>query len=267
MNTPLIKWTGSKRHLANNILTYLPNEISIYYEPFLGGGSVFLQTLKNNINVKKYMLSDINVGLIDIFKLVKDSPNDLILSYKDKWEEQQRDKDFYYKQREYYNSTKDPHAFYFLTRTCYNGTIRYNKQGEFNTSHHFGRKGMHPLKVEKIVNYYSSLMYNKDIEFKNTSYENINLPIKGDLVYLDPPYSNSKSLYYGDIDTYRLFGWVNKLDCSWLLNINGVNKTNNEIDVPIDYTERVLLKSGNSSFSRMKGVNIDVGEYLYYKIK
>lgn len=40
MFEPVIKWSGSKRSQAKNILTYFPKEIDVYYEPFCGGASV-----------------------------------------------------------------------------------------------------------------------------------------------------------------------------------------------------------------------------------
>lgn len=79
MNTPLIKWTGSKRPIAAKITSYFPKEIETYYEPFVGGGSVFFQLLKDNANVKKFKLSDKNDSLINILTTVKDKPQELIL--------------------------------------------------------------------------------------------------------------------------------------------------------------------------------------------
>ncbi|MCH1578663.1 DNA adenine methylase, partial [Staphylococcus epidermidis] len=39
-NVPsLIKWTGSKRLQAKEIQKFIPENISTYYEPFLGGAS------------------------------------------------------------------------------------------------------------------------------------------------------------------------------------------------------------------------------------
>ncbi len=32
---PLIKWTGSKRYLAETIVSYFPQDIDTYYEPFV----------------------------------------------------------------------------------------------------------------------------------------------------------------------------------------------------------------------------------------
>lgn len=95
MNTPLIKWTGSKRPIAAKITSYFPKEIETYYEPFVGGGSVFFQLLKDNANVKKFKLSDKNDSLINILTTVKDKPQELILSYNDKWEKLQKDPNFF----------------------------------------------------------------------------------------------------------------------------------------------------------------------------
>jgi DNA adenine methylase len=41
LKQPIIKWTGSKRFLADEIIEYFPSNIETYYEPFVGGGSVF----------------------------------------------------------------------------------------------------------------------------------------------------------------------------------------------------------------------------------
>lgn len=81
-----------------------------------------------------------------------------------------------------------------------------------------------------------------------------------------PPYTNTKALYFGNISFDALLSWINKLPCSWFMNINGVNSTDNEEVINIKYTGREVLSSGNSSFSRMKGKSVDVGEYFYYKL-
>ena len=48
----LIKWSGSKDSQAKSIINYFPKEIDCYYEPFLGGGSVFLELLESDIKIK-----------------------------------------------------------------------------------------------------------------------------------------------------------------------------------------------------------------------
>ena len=124
---------------------------------------------------------------------------------------------------------------------------------------------MSPSKVERVINYYHSLMKGKDISFLNTSFEGVEPQSSRDVVYLDPPYTNTNALYFGGISLESLLSWIEKLKCSWYMNINGVNSRDNEENISISYTGREILQSGNSSFSRMKGRSVNVGEYFYYK--
>ena len=78
----LIKWSGSKDSQAKNIINYFPKEIDCYYEPFLGGGSVFLELLESNVKVNTFYLSDINDELIGVYGLIMHDPDLLIYSYK-----------------------------------------------------------------------------------------------------------------------------------------------------------------------------------------
>src|SRR4051812_12096216 len=39
---PFIRWAGGKSRLLSRILPHVPAAIRNYYEPFLGGGAVFL---------------------------------------------------------------------------------------------------------------------------------------------------------------------------------------------------------------------------------
>ena len=48
-NASIVKWQGGKKQELKIIKEYLPKEFQNYYEPFVGGGSCFL-----NIEAKKY---------------------------------------------------------------------------------------------------------------------------------------------------------------------------------------------------------------------
>lgn len=79
---PVIKWSGSKRSQAENILTYFPKEIDTYYEPFCGGASVLRRLLSSNIKVNNYVCSDLNSGLINLWNEIINNPNEVICHYK-----------------------------------------------------------------------------------------------------------------------------------------------------------------------------------------
>ena len=61
---PVLKWAGGKRQIMDDIFSLFPSKINIYYEPFLGGASVFLRLLEkcenNEIIVNKFVLNDKN---------------------------------------------------------------------------------------------------------------------------------------------------------------------------------------------------------------
>ena len=75
----LIKWTGSKRSQASAIFKLRLN-YERYVEPFLGGGAMLYMFAH-----PKAIGNDIYAPLIDLWKLVRDHPNELISDYQNKW--------------------------------------------------------------------------------------------------------------------------------------------------------------------------------------
>ena len=73
MFQPVIKWSGSKRSQANDIISYFPKEIATYYEPFCGGASILRALLDSDIKVHHYVASDLNKDLIDLFLAIKNT--------------------------------------------------------------------------------------------------------------------------------------------------------------------------------------------------
>ena len=276
MNTfqPVIKWSGSKRSQSNEIISYFPNEIKTYYEPFCGGCSVLRALIESDIKVNKYICSDINVDLIELWNVIKCDPISVYNTYEEFWNELNKDKDIN-RQKEYYNFIRDrfnkeksPLDFICLNRTCFNGLIRYNSNGDFNTPFHINRPGIEPKKFQKIINEWSDLLNKHNVEFKICSYETIK-PNYNDFVYLDPPYANTNGMYTQGFDNIMFFNWLKDVTCGWILSYNGKSgNEDNTYDVPKDlYDEHVYLKSGNSSFKRIKEVDKDamVFESLYIK--
>ena len=274
MFEPVIKWSGSKRSQAENILIYFPKEIDTYYEPFCGGASVFRRLLSSNIKVNRYVCSDLNSGLIDLWNEIINNPERVSYYYNKLWNElnqdddKQRKKEYFATVRERYNREHNPLDFMFIMRTTTNGMPRYNRDGEFNNSFHVTRNGIIPETLEKIIYEWSELINKNKVEFMACSYDEIK-PKENDFVYLDPPYANTKGMYYGTIDYEKLWDWLRNLSCKYALSFDGISgEEDNTWNVPQDiYSTHEYLLSGNSSFKRTIGRSNDsiVYESLYLK--
>ena len=130
---PIVKWAGGKRRLLDRILPLIP-EYETYYEPFLGGGAVFFA-----LQPEKAVINDSNGDLMDIYRVIKESPEELIALLQEHAEKDS--KDYYYVIRaldrdfEAYESLTDVERaarFLYLNKTCFNGLFRVNRSGEFN---------------------------------------------------------------------------------------------------------------------------------------
>ena len=274
MFEPVIKWSGSKRSQAENILTYFPKEIDTYYEPFCGGASVLRRLLSSDIKVNHYVCSDLNGGLIDLWNEIINNPERVSSYYKKLWNElnvdddKQRKKEYFATIRERYNREHNPLDFMFIMRTTTNGMPRYNRDGEFNNSFHVTRNGIVPETLEKIIYEWSELLNKNKVEFMACSYDEIK-PKEDDFVYLDPPYANTKGMYYGTIDYEKLWNWLRNLPCKYALSFDGISgEEDNTWNVPQDvYSRHEYLLNGNSSFKRTigKSNNSIVYESLYLK--
>ena len=293
--TPFIKWTGSKRKQAPEIVDKFPKKINTYYECFLGGGSVLHELLNRiylgEITCNKIVCCDVNQDLINVFNIFKNKETrKKLLEYysnlhyqlkkladientPDLSEQVKKSQVLYYQQRDKLNSLdwndpERPYIFYWITRTSFNGLVRYNPKGKFNAPFHVaGRFGITPEELEKVFNSWGNVMDNVDIEFHCDSYNNvINKATIGDLIYMDPPYENTTGMYFcNGFDTnlfWKVLMTMNMREVKWLLSYDGF--TGNEdrtADVPkILYKQHIYINSGHSSFKKLKSKSRGIGD-------
>ena len=267
MFQPVIKWSGSKRSQAKQIVDLFPKRIETYYEPFCGGCSVMRQLLNTieaggDIACKHLICSDLNEYLISLWQLIKSNPEVVADSYEKHWESLNKTDDkalkrTYFEQiRKEFNTSHKPTDFMFIMRTTTNGMPRFNQNGEFNNSFHITRDGIHPAKLRKIIIEWSFLLNKYNVEFKNGSYKDILRNVTAnDFVYMDPPYANTKGMYFGRFNQQEFFQFVYELPSPWMLSYDGISgKIDNTFPVPETlYDKHYYIRSGNSSFKRTIG--------------
>ncbi|PWI33125.1 DNA adenine methylase [Vibrio albus] len=125
-----LKWAGGKYGLVENINSHLPPAKRLI-EPFVGAGSVFLNT-----DYEEYLLADINQDLINLYNLLKAEPDKYIREAWRLFQPECNRKEFYLDMRAQFNATNDiwfrSLAFLYMNRFGFNGLCRYNKKGGFN---------------------------------------------------------------------------------------------------------------------------------------
>ena len=273
---PVIKWSGSKRSQSEEIVKRIPRkEYDTYYEPFCGGCSILFQLLHSDIKFNKYICSDKNEGLINLWNEIKNNPDEVAKQYESMWnelnidEDKERKKQYFYMVRDRYNKEHSPYDFMFIMRTTTNGMPRYNKNGEFNNSFHVTRNGIKPSSLHKIIKEWSIVLNKYNVEFVHQEYSKIQTK-ENDFIYLDPPYANTKGMYYGAINYEELWNWMSKQSCDYMLSFDGKSTTEDmTYEVPdYLYSKHEYLYSGNSSFRRVIGKSNKeyIEESLYIKL-
>jgi DNA adenine methylase len=181
---PFLRWIGGKRHLVKRLLRLLPEDVGarVYYEPFLGAGSLFFALQPPNAS-----LSDANVHLVSCYAALRDAP-DLIARYLAE-HRRHHSKRYYYRIRDLYNANGSPAVqaarFIYLNATCFNGVFRVNTNGAFNVP--IGRKTTPYLPLPSEIRAVSKLL--KGARLGSASYEfSLASASSNAFAYLDPPY-------------------------------------------------------------------------------
>lgn len=81
LGKPFLKSAGGKGRFLYEVLTNLPHDIdscTTYIDPFVGYGEVLFNLLNNYTAIKQCYISDANIDLLNLYKLIKCFPDDLI---------------------------------------------------------------------------------------------------------------------------------------------------------------------------------------------
>lgn len=254
----LLKWIGNKQRFAHEIVSYFPNEIGRYFEPFIGSGAVLATLAPNNA-----LGSDTFSPLIEIWSMLRHNPHILKSWYAERWERFKSAKDKvtgYEMIKASYNRKPNGADLLFLCRSCYGGVVRFRQTDGYMST----PCGIHEPISPESFNLRVDDWHHRTAgtQFLRLHYEQaMNLAQAGDLVYCDPPYSHTQSILYGaqTFDLSNLMRVIARCKDKGVfvaLSIDGTKKsgkTNCKLPIPQGLFEReVFLNCGRSMLRRFQ---------------
>ena len=176
---PFLKWTGGKQWLAPMATRIVPSDFAgRYFEPFLGGGSLYFASLP-----RKATLSDLNRELIATYRAVRDSTEAVI----DELSTYPYNEGFYLALRKQCPNSRVRQAarLIYLNKTSFNGIYRVNRHGEFNVP--FGRYTNPTICQPERIRAAATAL--QGVTLRSIDFERaVSSAGSGDFVFLDPPY-------------------------------------------------------------------------------
>ena len=189
---PPIKSQGIKTKLVEWISSNVEEiQFDRWVEPFMGTGVVAF-----NIRPPKALLCDSNPHLISFYKAIqsKEITSGLVKKFLTEEGENLLNSNgtYYYDVRKRFNNHGHPLDFLFLSRSCFNGMMRFNGKGGFNVPFCKKPNRFAQSLITKITNQVESISQIigfGDYEFKNQDFKETLKEIRSnDFVYSDPPY-------------------------------------------------------------------------------
>jgi DNA adenine methylase len=228
VRVPPIKCQGIKTKLVRFILSQIcwqPTDNSTWIEPFLGSGVVAF-----NLAPARAILTDANQHTIHFYQAIQ--AGEICADRTRAFLYQQGEclsrlgADYYYEVRSRFNQTGNPLDFLFLNRACFNGMMRFNRQGEFNVPFCQKPQRFSPSYITKIANqvdWVANQIAGKAWEFRVADWqESLSAAQASDFVYLDPPYIGRHTDYYNhwsQTEAEALAAIAQSLPCGFALSM------------------------------------------------
>uniref|UniRef100_A0AB33IWR6 Site-specific DNA-methyltransferase (adenine-specific) n=1 Tax=Prevotella sp. GTC17253 TaxID=3236793 RepID=A0AB33IWR6_9BACT len=277
LRSPLF-YVGDKYKLMEEISTHFPTDIGKFVEPFVGGGSVFMNT-----SAEQYLLNDIDGYIIDLHKYLCKAANkqtsffahieDIIkeysLSYSYKEDnipaelKREYKKTYFAKYNkvayeqmriDFNESSKDDMAvLYLLLIYGFNRMLRFNKSGDFNLP--VGNVDFNSNVASALEDYFQEVK-NKKPKWYNLDYKVFLKKLQlseNDFIYLDPPYLITFSEYnklWNENDEMELLQLLDKLnDRNIRFAISNVTHyKDRQNDIFIEWAQKYHIHSIKSNY-------------------
>ena len=212
LQSPL-NYTGAKHKLLPQIKPLFPKAYNNFIDLFAGGGSIIVNTVKDNIG-NSYLMNDVENHVIEFFEYLSQVDiNDFVDIVEKKIKEYglsnsslngysyykcdsakglgEYNREKFLELRKDYNTNPTPILFYLLVVFGFNNQIRFNSKGEYNLP--VGKRDFNNKMKKKLIDFSKALNGNK-IQFSSEDFRNVSFET-GDFIYADPPYLISNATY------------------------------------------------------------------------
>ncbi|HZP80638.1 MAG TPA: Dam family site-specific DNA-(adenine-N6)-methyltransferase [Chthonomonadaceae bacterium] len=244
---PPIKCQGIKTKLVPAIRALVGANITgRWIEPFCGSGVVAF-----NLRPERALLADTNQHIIAFYQAIQsgDLTPDRVARYLEEEGDSLRrqGESHYYTVRERFNATHDPLDFLFLNRACFNGVMRFNRRGAFNTPFCRKPERFAPAYITKIANQVRAvrqILQQRDWTFAVADFrETLSQTTKNDVVYADPPYMGRHADYFNtwsEASEQALIRLLKRLPCPFVLSTWQENEFRRNPAIEAHWTEEGL---------------------------
>tara|TARA_B100002019_G_C21264171_1_gene598468 strand:+ start:530 stop:1444 length:915 start_codon:yes stop_codon:yes gene_type:complete len=235
-----LNYTGGKYKLLDQIIPLFPKKINNFFDLFMGGGNVFVNTVANN-----YYASDTNSYVVNLFNKFREKNikwvmceiekiiefYDLSNSFKNGYEFyncnsssglSSYNKIRFEKLRSDYNNNsfkgfdKDI-LFYVLVIFGFNNQIRFNRNGFYNMP--CGKRDFNKNLRKNLTNFVERIIsLNPTIVCNSFSCLDLSKIKEGDFFYADPPYLITTASYN------ESGGWTEKDEIELLSFLKEINR-------------------------------------------
>lgn len=263
----LLKWVGNKQKQADAIIAHFPQRFGTYFEPFLGSGGIL-----GVLSPQRAIASDGFRPLMEIWRSLACDRERLKQDYADRYALVARlgKKQAYAQIRESYNARPNGADLVFLCRACYGGVVRFRKLDGYMSTPVGTHRPIPPAAFAARADAWHSRTMGTD--FRHLDFADaMRLAGRDDLVYCDPPYSNSQAILYGaqSFSLQRLLDSIAQCKARGTrvaLSIDGTKFSGRKLcDIPVPaglFVREIYIAVGRSMLKRfqMGGQSLEAHE-------
>lgn len=183
-----IPYQGSKRFLADEILSRMPSRFSRLVEPFAGSSAISLAVASRKM-ADRFWINDAHKPLAVLWQEIIGEPEALATKYESLWRRQLgREREFFDLVRDQFNENHKPEHFLYLLARCVKAAIRYNSAGKFNNTPDNRRSGARPNEMRWRIMGAANLLAGKTTVTALDYRDVLDGCQRSDVIYMDPPY-------------------------------------------------------------------------------